>query len=260
MTEINLKNIEELEYKYLEKYYHFLKYNLDDIIKGFKSREKIYDDWCGKYGLKTIIKDETKNDEKISDFCIGAERILYYFMSEKCLGLPNSCPIASDLFFETDDSFVHIDIKTVGASLVGKTNIGDFVGNIFVGKNQNSYKGLIKTNKGDQRQYLPLLPTFYNKNKPNQKVCLSYFLSILYDTDTSETLTIALSCMPNGELEKHYSSRPLVAGKTHPEARFSFTNVPNFELLDNNKTRTKVIYFDSNMSDIYKNKLKFFED
>ena len=33
--------------------------------------------------------------------------------------------------------YIHIDLKTVGASLTGKTNIRDYTKNIFVGTNQN---------------------------------------------------------------------------------------------------------------------------
>jgi hypothetical protein len=253
------QQIEEIELKYLTKYYHFLKYNLDDILRGFVSRDKIRSDWDGKYGNKTISKKIEKLDEKISDFCTGAERILYYFISGKAVGIPNSCPIASDLFFETDDAYVHIDIKTVGASLAGKTNIGDFVGSIFIGRNQNSYKGIIKTNKGDEREYLPVLPAFYNKGKDSEKICLSYFLSILYDTDTYETLVISLSCMPNGELESHYKTKPLSAGKIHSNARFNFSNTPYFELLKTSETRTKTIYFNDKMNEVYRKKLKYFE-
>jgi hypothetical protein len=44
------------------------------------------------------------------------------------------------------------------------------------------------------------------------------------------------------------------------KTRFRFTNIPDFELLDRNKKRIKVVYFDENMDETYKKKLKFFED
>ena len=44
------KQIEELENKYLNKFYHFLKYAEDEMMFGFQTKEKIKDDWFGKYG------------------------------------------------------------------------------------------------------------------------------------------------------------------------------------------------------------------
>ena len=49
------KQIEELENKYLNKFYHFLKYAEDEMMYGFQTKEKIKDDWFGKYG--TNISD-----------------------------------------------------------------------------------------------------------------------------------------------------------------------------------------------------------
>lgn len=247
-----LKKIEKLEQKYLLKYYHFLKFAEDELLHGFKTKEKILDDWLGLY------------KSGISDFAVGAERIVYSLLNGKGIGIPNSAPVGADLFFEVKDAFIHIDLKTVGASLIGKTNIGDYTKNIFVGTNQNSYKGNMIVNEGrdneELRKYTPSLPTIYNKGKKNEKVCLSYFVTILYDKDTLDTLVMSIVCMPNGELEPHYTTRVLQAGKNLDKTRFRFTNIPNFELLKEGSKRIKVVYFDKNMNDIYKKKLKFFED
>jgi hypothetical protein len=247
-----LKKIEILERKYLNKYYHFLKFAEDELLLGFKTKEKIQDDWLGLY------------KSGISDFAVGAERIVYSLLNGKGIGQPNSCPVGADLFFEVQDAFIHIDLKTVGASLTGKTNIGDYTKNIFVGTNQNSYKGHMIVNEGGEneeiREYIPSLPTFYNKNKENEKLCLSYFVTILYDKDTLDTLVMSIVCMPNGELEPYYKTRVLQAGKNLDKTRFRFTNIPDFELLDENKKRIKVVYFDKKMDNKYKSKVKFFED
>lgn len=212
----------------------------------------------------------------ISDFAVGAERIVYSLMNGRSIGIPNSCPVGADLFFEVQDAYIHIDLKTVGATLneikgnkkkgikAWSNNIGDFSKNIFVGTNQNSYKGLMEitrgVDKGKLREYLPTLPTIYNKGKENEKLCLSYFITILYDKDTLDTLIINIVCMPNGELEKHYTTRVLQAGKIVEDTRFKFTNIPDFELLNENKKRIKVVYFDNKMNPEYKKKLTFFED
>ena len=241
-----------LDYNYLNKYFHFLKFAEDELLFGFKTKEKITNDWLGLY------------KSGISDFAVGAERIVYSLLNGKGIGQPNSCPVGADLFFEVQDAFIHIDLKTVGASLSGKTNIGDYTKNIFVGTNQNSYKGYMIVNEGGEkeetREYIPSLPTIYNKGTAHEKICLSYFVTILYDKDTLDTLVMSIVCMPNGELEPHYKTRVLQAGKNIDKTRFRFTNIPDFELLDRNTKRIKVVYFDENMDEAYKKKLKFFED
>jgi hypothetical protein len=259
-----LKRIEEIECKYLNKYYHFLKFAEDELLLGFKTKEKIEKDWLGLY------------KSGISDFAVGAERIVYSLLNGKGIGQPNSCPVGADLFFEVQDAFIHIDLKSVGATLnprkenkkLGITswsdNIGDYTRSIFVGPNQNSYKGKMVVNEGGSsevtRDYIPSLPPIYNKGTNQEKICLSYFVTILYDKDTLDTLVMCIVCMPNGELEKHYKARVLQAGKNIDKTRFRFTNIPEFELLPDNKKRIKVVYFDNKMDNRYKKKLKFFED
>lgn len=38
---INFREIEEMENKYLEKFYHFLKYCEDEMMQGFLTKEKL---------------------------------------------------------------------------------------------------------------------------------------------------------------------------------------------------------------------------
>lgn len=241
-----LNEIEKIEHKYLNKYYHFLKFAEDEMFYGFKTKEKIKDDWWGHYG-----NDEGKG---ISDFAVGAERIVYALLNGKGIGQPNSAPVGADLFFEVDDAYIHIDMKTVQ-----QDNIGDFTTSIFVGRNQNSYKGNMLVNGTEVRPYIPALPTFYNEGKENQKICLSYFITILYNRDTLDIMVIAIDCMPNGELEKYYKHRVLKAGKNPDKTRFNIKEVNKFELLENQPSRIKVVYFDKNMPEQHKRKLKLFE-
>lgn len=236
--------IEKLELKYLNKYYHFLKFAEDEMFYGFKTKEDIKDDWYGLYGSE---------NGGISDFAVGAERIVYALLNGKGIGQPNSSPVGSDLFFEVEDAYIHIDLKTVQ-----KENIGDFTDSIFVGKNQNSYKGYMIV-KEEQRLYEPALPTYYNKGKNNEKICLSYFITILYDRETLDILVITIDCMPNGELEKHYGNKVLKAGKNPDKARFNIEKVNKFELLENQPSRVKVIYFDEKMDEKLKKRLRLFE-
>ena len=248
--------IEKLEKKYLNKYYHFLKFAEDEMIEGFKTKDKIKDDWWGLYSSQTGGKG-------ISLFSTGAERIVYSMLNGKGIGQPNSSPVGSDLFFEVKDAFIHIDLKTVGASLIGKSNIGDYTSSIFVGENQNSYEGYMEVRsrgKTIMKKYKPQLPTYYNKGKENQKICLSYFTTILYDTDTLDTLVMCIVCMPNGELEPTYKTDVLSAGKNDGKARFRFKNTSKFRLLSENDYRVKVIVFKEDMDIEYRKKLKFFEE
>lgn len=241
------KQIEQLESKYLNKFYHFLKYAEDEMMFGFQTKEKIKDDWIGKYGTN------------ISDFAVGAERIIYALFNGKGVGQPNSCPVGADMFFEVDDAFIHIDLKTVQTR-----NIGDVTKNIFVGSNQNSYRAEIKKENGNSfvppRIYEPALPTFYNKGKSNEKICLTYFITIVYEDENLNILNINLLCMPNGKLVEYYGSKVLAPGKNPDKARFSFSNVSKFDLLDTPKSRVKVVYFDNTMSQELQDSLSFYRE
>ena len=244
------KEIEELEKKYLNKYYHFLKFAEDEMLSGFKTKDDIKDDWWGMYS------------PGISGFSTGAERIVYSMLNGKGIGQPNSSPVGSDLFFEVKDAYIHIDLKTVSASLLkDKANIGDYTRSIFVGRNQNSYKGdILVRGQTRPRPYRPHLPTYYNKGKHNEKICLSYFINILYDENTLDTLVMCIVCMPNGELEPVYKTDVLSAGKKIDETRFRFTNTPKFRLLRENDYRVKVVVFKEDMDEAYKKKLSFFQE
>lgn len=261
MNKQKLIEIEKIERHYLNKYFHFLKFAEDEILLGLKTKEKIKDDWYGIY------------KSGISEYSVGAERIIYSLLNGKGIGQPNSAPVGADLFFEVEDAFIHLDLKTVGATLnprnkkhkdgAWSNNIGDYKNNIFVGTNQNSYKGEIKRANGKsfkpKRKYTPHLPTFYNSGIGNKKFCVSYFITILFDKDTLDMLVLSILSMPNGELVQHYKSRPLGAGKNIEKTRFKFTDITDFELLDEKPKRVKVVFFDKNMHASYKDKLLFFE-
>lgn len=239
-----LVNIEKMEYKYLSKYYYFLKFAEDEMLYGFKTKDIIRSDWEKFYNVKT-------------DFSVGAERIVYALINGKGIGQPNSNPVSSDLFFEVDDAYIHIDMKTVITA-----NIGDFKESIFVGVNQNSYKGKMIVKGKKPRMYTPNLPTFYQKGTKNEKICLTYFITILSDPETLAVNLISIMCMPNGELYDVYGSDVLKAGKIESEARFNFSKVPFFKLLGkgNDHLRVKVVYFNEKMERSIKDELGFYYD
>jgi hypothetical protein len=242
-----LIEIERLEKKYLDRLYYFFKLVEDDMLDSFQTGKKIENDWKELWGGQ---------NGGISNFSIGFERVVYNYLNGKAINFEvNSSPVASDLFFENNEVFIHIDIKTVQAR-----NIGDISTSIFIGLNQNSYRTELKTAKGKSfepiRVYSPALPTIYNRESNNPKLCLTYFFTILYDDISLNILNINIISMPNGLLESHYKSRPLKAGKLTNEARFNFQNVNKYEILDNS-SRIKVIYFDKTMNSDYKKSLNF---
>lgn len=252
-SEISKEEIERLEHKYLMKYWYFLKFAEDEMVRGLQSMEEIKEDWDGLYG----------GEGGTSQFDVGCERIVYALLNGKIAGQPNSNPVSSDLFFEVEDAYIHIDLKSVTTSEgTGTENIGDFSTSIFVGENQNSYRGTIIKNEGRPNQteepYNPNLPTFYTKRNGDKKITLTYFVCLLNSTLTLKSELISIMCMPNGLLIDHYGSRPLKAGKNPGKARFNFSKVPTFELLDGNKKRVRIIHKNPDMSPWVKDKLKFY--
>ncbi len=239
--------IEELECKYLNKFYHFLKYVEDEMMYGFQTKESIRNDWQTRYG----------NGQAISDFAVGAERIIYSLFNGKGIGQPNSAPVGADMFFEVEDAFIHIDLKTVQTD-----NIGDYTTSIFVGENQNSYASEIRQSSGTSfyplRMYNPALPKYYNAGTHLEKVCLTFFVTILYEAGNLNILNINLLSMPNGQLEPIYGSSVLRAGKNPGKVRYNFSANPEFRLLSN-ENRVKVIYFDNSMNPEYLAKLRFIQ-
>ena len=245
MNREQLLEIEKLENLYLEEFYHFLKFVERRMLRGFDTKEKIKDDWIDKW-------EPNEEGKGISSFAVGAERIVYALFNAQGFGQPNSSPVGSDLFFETHDAFIHIDLKTVQTR-----NIGDYTTSIFVGDNQNSYKGKILLQNGNERDYEnSALPFVYN-NQGNPKPTLTFFITILYDEENLDTLNINILSMPNGCLLPVYGSDVLKAGKNPGKIRYNFSKTSTFRLLPNTPNRIKVVYFNNEMSEEYSNKLGF---
>lgn len=248
-SNISLEELERLEHKYLMKYWYFMKFVEDDMVRGLKSMDDIRSDWEGLYG----------GEGGASQFDVGCERIVYALLNGKIAGQPNSSPVSADLFFEVEDAYIHIDLKSVTTSEGnGPDNIGDFNTSIFVGENQNSYTAEIVKRAGNNEMYTPNLPTYYTKKNGDKKITLTYFVCLLLSSVTYEPELISILCMPNGKLASHYGSRPLKAGKNPGKARFNFSQIPTFELLGQNEKRVRIIYRNPNMSDYVKGKLDFY--
>ena len=237
---IEISKIEFLEHKYLRKINSTLDQHLDNIIKELHSMNKISKYW-----------ENIPYDEGIDS---GAERVIYSKLHSGAFGTPNSAPVASDLFFENPEAFIHIDLK----SNQPHNNLSDHW-RIPIGPNQNSYRCYIKPQRGAKRLYEPNLPPFYG-----DKVCLTYFISILYSKFDNQVkiININTSCVPNGKLVDIYGDDIFGPGK-NPEkihksgkiektkARYLVMNNLNFEKLNTkNKTkRTLISYEDEKLID-----------
>ena len=239
--------IEKLEYIYLKEFYHFLKFVERRMLKGFATKEKIKEDWIKQW-------DPNEEGKGISNFAIGAERIVYALFNSQGFGQPNSAPVCSDLFFETHDAFIHIDLKTVQTR-----NIGDYARDIFVGDNQNSYRDIIKLRDGSKRKYTKSALPYVYKNKGNPKPCLTFFFTILYDEDTLDILNMNLLSMPNGALNKIYGSEVLKAGKNPGKIRFNFSQADEFKLVPGKPKRIKVVYFNEKMDNKFLRQLGYLQ-
>lgn len=225
----DLEKIEFWENEYLKQIYYLLKIDKEKMLSGFDTKEDIRADWEKFLGAET------------SDFATGSERIFYWLFSQ--FGVPNSSPIGSDMFFETYNAYVHIDIKTVTLA-----NIGDFRRNIFVGDNQNSYIGNINVKGKEPRPYKGNLPTYYTKRDGSKKLCLTYFIVILYNETNLDIQAIAITCMPNGELYEVYGDEVISAGKNKGKIRFNYSKVKEFKLLEDKPLRTKVLLWNEHMA------------
>ena len=227
---MNLKDIEFWENHYLNKMEYDLLQDLDKMISGLKSKDKIKDDW-----FKIFNKIDKKRQN--SDFARGAERIYYWLFNQ--FGTPNSSPIGADMMFEVYNAFVHIDIKTAKFD-----NHSDYKGKVPVGENQTSYR--VKN-----YNYTANLPVRY---KYKNKICLTYLINIIYDIthDNIEIKAIVLIAVPNGELVTIYGEEIVDAGKTGYKGkgfRYNYSKKPFFELLDDKPSRVRVLYASDDLKD-----------
>lgn len=238
VEEAEKKEIERIERNYLESINYLLSMDVDKMIKGLNSKDSIRDNWD--------IFLSTNSRTSRTELSTGAERMFYWLFNQ--FGAPNSSPIGSDLFFETHDAYIHIDIKSVQSK-----NKSDFKGKVAIERNQTSYKSTFLVNEGkateERRSYEGNLPYYYQKSNGKKKVCLTYFIAVFYNADNYEIEWIKLVCMPNGLLQSVYGEKILSAGKNSnpPKIRYSYERNNKFELLDEKPSRIKVLYWNDDM-------------
>ncbi len=211
-----MKEIEFWEHETFENIYFTILQDLNKMIDGLNSKDKIKDDW-----IKAFNRADKKRQN--SDFARGAERIYFWLFNQ--FGRPNSAPIGADLFFETTIAFVHIDIKTAKLD-----NPSDYKGKIPISENQTSYSS-------KNKNFNTNLPFYYNYGKENQKVCLTYVINIIYteENDNFKIKAIFLISIPNGKLYPIYGDNVIGQGKVLEKSfRFVYKNNPVFEIIQKN--------------------------
>ncbi len=228
--EKNLEEIEEIEKDYLDNIFFLLSQDIDKMMDGLRSKDKIKEDWIKHFNRIDKMK-------KNSDFARGAERIYFWLFNQ--FGTPNSSPIGADMFFETHKAFVHIDIKTAKLN-----NKSDYLGKIPISENQTSYRST-------KQRFNSNLPYFYNQNKVEEKICLTYIISIIYDeVEDFKIKSIVLLSISNGELYSIYKDKIIGKGKNKGKSfRYTYKNKPKFELLRDKPYRVKVLWLDKDLEE-----------
>lgn len=94
------------------------------------------------------------------------------------------------------------------------------------------------------------MPTFYTKSDGSKKLCLTYFIAILYNEENLDIQASIITCMPNGELSEIYEPDTLNAGKNRGQARFNYSKCKTFRLLKDELLRTKVLIWSPESSEI----------
>jgi hypothetical protein len=204
-------DLEELEKRILDYIITNLRQDPKGLVSGLNSRIKILNDWRNQF-LRTA-----RRGYKASDLDAGAERIFHHLFFPM-FKFPNSCPIGSDLMYQTDEAIIHIEIKT---NIVD--NVSDYKGKVQLGRNQLSY---------GFTNFSPNLPPIYNSvNLPT----LTYVIQIIHEHMSPKIYALNVICIPNGQLLPHYGPKILQAGKggwaKATDIRYKYVAEPRFLLL-----------------------------
>lgn len=228
---MKIEEIEMWEKHYLDYMTFMLTNDKTKMINALNSKDEIKEDWIDAFQKKSCDIDR------------GAERIYFWLLNS--LGIPNSTPIGSDLLYETNNAFIHIDVKTssfyfVDSRTKRKTNNkSDYLGVVSIGHNQTSYEYI------DQRgiSHSANLPTIY---KSKNKLCLTYIIQLIYDKAEDGNLIIMallLISVPNGRLKSLYKDEICGGSKNANEAfRYYYKRRPKFEKISGKPYRFHLLY------------------
>lgn len=224
------KKIEVVEYKYFKTITNILNSNKKQWLSYLSNKTDYKNDW---HEIWNRIDNKSKN----SDEGVGAERVFYWLFDKKTDWIPLSIPVGSDLMYETKDAIINIDIKTANP----QTNKNDLKSTISLGWFQSSYKILYNVKK-ETRNFDAKLSTMY-KNK----VCLTFFITVIYDKFSMSIINVKLVSMANGKLTSIYKDNFIRAGRNRDSknklGKANFNNIrlnfklTKYELLDNKPSR-----------------------
>jgi hypothetical protein len=227
-------SIELKELKNLNLIKQVVEGELNFILERFRSRFATYRTWA------PLMVTELK---RLTDLGTGAERV-FNFVICRHMGdkwSPVSIPFGSNLFFESEDAFINIDVKTVYAD-----NTRDYGGLVEVGEAQTTY--LMKNKWGCLKRFDPKLKPFYEVGDV-RKPCLTYIIQEIHvkPEDVIEKrldanpVALNIISVPNGLLYDVYGERIVGYPKSYhykKKRRFSPANFryyyhkePRFKLL-----------------------------
>ena len=215
MNTKGLIRIEEIEFYYLNTISKYISADVYGLISMLESHNKTWAYWYPKMS------------EKGSFFDTGSERVIYMLLNRgDILGMPNANPIGSDnSFLKYDNHFgcylaINLDVKSIKAN----SSIGDILGNIPIGINQNCYDCSIQY-KDEIRHYTPGLETSYmikdHHGNEHNYITLSYEVVILYEQmpfglkpENEKVIGVFVACIPNGDLSSKYGNEVFNPGKS----------------------------------------------
>lgn len=219
------QELEKLEKDYFDQIRFNITRDRAKMVNFLTSMYRIRDDWLDRFRAISRRREA-------SDMAAGVERVFFSLLAG--IGNPMSAPIGSDMFFETHNAYIHIELKTARES-----NESDFVGLVPLGKNQTSYKAT-QSYIGTPIRTEPNLPAYYSDGKP----CLTYTIQVIYDHTTFEIIAVLLICIPNNQLYSVYGNDIAKAGKRKDESfRYAYCERPRFELLHEQPLRLDFLYF-----------------
>lgn len=213
----------------------FVQQNISWILERLKSKDDIRKDW-----INIFKKTARKGYDCASELDIGTERVLYDLFGQYRPFSVNSCPIGSDLMFETPDAYIHIEVKTATEG-----NNADFGGKIQIAQNQTSYS-VDKKNDGEPYPFKASLPKIYS----NGKVCLTYVIQTIHNNNEDKPKIMSLFSIPNGALFETYKNC-VNSGKhtsnlnrldSKGDIRFIYRIANRFENLNEKPSRIKILY------------------
>jgi hypothetical protein len=259
------EKLEMMELLYLDKICDIMLQYLPEILDRFYLRIKLHSFWEKQFAGGEKIK-------RLSDLGVGAERVFHTIFAKSTNWAPSSIPVGSNLFYESDEAFLNIDIKSVYVE-----NSWDYLGVAEVGERQTSYP--MQNTWGAKEKFLPQLPVYYEINN-TKKPSLTYIMQMIHlDIDRilegkydPNVIAFVLLAIPNGSLYEKYREKIIEEPKSYHQKdgkrhrpknfRYAYHNYPWFAELkekDIEKFRVRVAFNENYLGKKFLTKYKFNE-